>query len=376
MPQPGGMLHNRGLRHYIPTLDGWRAVAIAMVLFCHARLPHDFLAGVSPYGALGVDLFFAISGFLITSRLIEESRTQGSISLKAFYARRFFRIIPPAFAYLACAAVLGLVLRWIPMNAGQLAASAGFYRNYYSMGVEHSWYTGHFWSLAVEEHFYLLWPAILVWFGIKRGGTLAPALACGVAIWRGLDSHFAWVAKFAPQLKDSVARTDYRLDGLLWGCALAFVLQSERGRAGIGKLCAPWSLAVLIPGIVLLAWAHPPGGSALLAILFPLCLCCTVIHPESRIARLLEARPIAWFGRLSYSLYLWQQLFFPAREVPAPLGVLQMFPLNLAVAVIAAVISFHFVERPMIAAGRRLCRCLPPPVSADEEKIEHYEAVA
>src|SRR5271168_4566722 len=160
-----------------------------MVLFCHARLPGDFLAGVSPYGALGVDLFFAISGFLITSRLIEERRIDGTISLKAFYVRRFFRIIPPAFAYLACAAVLGLALGWIPMNFGQLAASACFYRNYYSMGVEHSWYTGHFWSLAVEEHFYLLWPALLVWAGVKRGRILAPALAFGVAIWRGLDSH-------------------------------------------------------------------------------------------------------------------------------------------------------------------------------------------
>jgi len=225
-----------------------------------------------------------------------------------------------------------------------------------------------------------LWPALLVWFGVRRGRFLAPALACGVAIWRGLDTHFAWIAKLAPQLKDSVARTDYRLDGLLWGCALAFVLQSGRGRAEIGKFCASWSLAVLIPGIALLAWAHPPGGAALLAILFPLCLCCTVIHPEARIARWLEARPIAWLGRLSYSLYLWQQLFFPARGVPAPFGALQIFPLNLALALCAAVVSFHFVERPMIAAGRYLLsRSLPSPVvSPDDakiaEKIEDYEA--
>ncbi len=243
-----GLPHNRRLRQYIPTLDGWRAVAIAMVLFCHVRLPGNVLADVSPYGALGVDLFFAISGFLITSRLIDENRIEGGISLKAFYVRRFFRIIPPAFAYLACAAVLGLVLGWIPMNLGQLAASACFYRNYYSMGVDHSWYTGHFWSLAVEEHFYLLWPALLVWFGVKRGRLLAPALACGVAIWRALDSHFAWVAMIALPLKDSVARTDYRLDGLLWGCALAFVLQSGRGRAWIEKLCTPLVADCLRPG--------------------------------------------------------------------------------------------------------------------------------
>jgi peptidoglycan/LPS O-acetylase OafA/YrhL len=364
------------LRHYIPTLDGWRAVAIAMVLFCHLRLPGDFLAGVSPYGALGVDLFFAISGFLITSRLIDERRVEGRISLKAFYVRRFFRIIPPAFAYLACVAVLGVALQWIPMNFGQIAASACFYRNYYSMGVEHSWYTGHFWSLAVEEHFYLLWPALLVWFGVRRGRILAPALACGVAIWRGLDTHFAWVAMLAPWLKDSVARTDYRLDGLLWGCALAFVWQSGRGRAWLEKLCTPWSPIAFIPGMAWLVWAQPPGHAALLAILFPLCLCCTVTHPEARIARWLEARPIAWIGRLSYSLYLWQQLFFPARGVPAPFGVLQTFPMNLALAFGAAAVSYYFVERPTIAAGRRLLSRRLAPAPATEAEIEDYDVIA
>src|SRR5450759_1578168 len=98
---------------YIPTLDGWRAVAIGLVLFSHTRLPHGFLASLSPYGAIGVHVFFAISGFLITFRLLEEYRLFGAISLRAFYLRRFFRILPPAFGYLACAALLGLALAWI-----------------------------------------------------------------------------------------------------------------------------------------------------------------------------------------------------------------------------------------------------------------------
>ena len=80
----------------LPTLDGWRAVAIAMVLFCHVRLPGEFLAGASPYGAVGVHVFFAISGFLITYRLIEEADGTGTVSLRQFYIRRAFRILPPA----------------------------------------------------------------------------------------------------------------------------------------------------------------------------------------------------------------------------------------------------------------------------------------
>src|SRR5579863_595725 len=197
--------------HHLPTLDGWRAVAIAMVLFCHARLPHGFLAPFSMYGALGVDLFFAISGFIITYRLLDEHRLTGTISLRAFYTRRAFRILPAALAFLACISVLGLAWHVIPLDKSQIAASLFFFRNYYSSPVAQSWYTGHFWSLSVEEHFYLLWPGLLVWAGVRRIPWLAASLAIGVALWRGLDQHYQWIAAWAPDLRGSPERTDYRL---------------------------------------------------------------------------------------------------------------------------------------------------------------------
>jgi peptidoglycan/LPS O-acetylase OafA/YrhL len=200
-------------RHYLPTLDGWRAVAILAVLCCHAGWP---TAALAPYGAMGVSVFFALSGFLITRRLMDERR----IDLKDFYRRRAFRILPPIVVYLAVVAVLGLGLRVIPMDRSQLLASLFFYRNYLTPPVSQGWYTGHFWSLAVEEHFYLVWPVLLSIVGFRRARWVAPALALAVAVWRVVDGRFAWVGRLNPLLRGSLARTDYRLDALLFGCAL------------------------------------------------------------------------------------------------------------------------------------------------------------
>ncbi len=326
-----------------------------MVLFCHARWPQPTLAGLANYGALGVDLFFAISGFLITRRLIEERSGNGGISLRAFYVRRLFRIIPPAAVYLAAVAFAGLALHLIPMNAGPIAARAVLYGNYYSMDVEHSWYTGHFWSLSVEEHFYLLWPGLLLLFGVRRGRILAPSLSLAIAAWRAFDTHFAWIASFAPALKDSPARTDYRLDGLLWGCALAFFWNAKRAPRWLDTKL----LVCVAASAVFLAWAKPVGYATGLAVLFPLAIGCTVAQPHAAFSRFLEARPVVWIGRLSYSLYLWQQLFLPTRGVPQSFGVLQTFPLNIGFAVAAAAASYYAIERPFIAWGRRWTASTP-----------------
>src|SRR5579863_5096023 len=174
----------------IPTLDGWRAVAIIGVVCAHITWPNPSLSNFFGNGALGVQLFFALSGFLITTRLLEEYDQTGRISWRNFYIRRAFRILPPAFFVILALAILGLLLHIIPMSTDQLAASAFFYRNYFAGKVGSSWYTGHFWSLAVEEHFYLLWPLILVAVGVIRGARTAIALAFAVFAWRILDEHF------------------------------------------------------------------------------------------------------------------------------------------------------------------------------------------
>jgi peptidoglycan/LPS O-acetylase OafA/YrhL len=333
---------------YLPTLDGWRAVAIAMVLFAHVRLPGNALQGIAGYGALGVHLFFAISGFLITNRLLEEYESTGRVSLRSFYIRRAFRILPAALTYLAALCVLGFAAGLIPLTAGQIVSSALFFRNYWVEPAAQSWYTGHYWSLSVEEHFYLLWPGLLVAIGTRRARWAVPLMACLFAGWRALDSHYNWIAALNPGLKDLVGRTDYRMDGLLWGCAAAFLWDARRIRA------KAWYALGAVLAMALLLIFEPPGYIALLALLMPVPLVCTAADPASWLGRLFESRAVAWFGRLSYSVYLWQMLFLPAYGIPVSLGAVQRFPLNLGFVLLASCGSYYLVERPLRRWGRRL----------------------
>ncbi len=136
----------------IPCLDGFRCLAILLVIVCHS------LPDCNPpwLGKLGVDIFFGLSGFLITALLLNERAQTGRIDLAAFYKRRAFRILPPALVFLAAVGIGGLFKTRL-----ELAATLLFFRNY--LPIQHGSYaTGHLWSLAVEEHFYMLWPGLLV----------------------------------------------------------------------------------------------------------------------------------------------------------------------------------------------------------------------
>jgi len=143
---------------YIPTLDGWRAVAILAVLVCHGldQRQHPF---AEPLGSAGVLLFFSISGFLITRRMLDEESQTGAVSLRKFYLRRAFRILPPALFYLAAITFLGL-MGVFPFSAEPILKALFFVRNYayFDFAMPATWYSAHFWSLSVEEHFYLIWP--------------------------------------------------------------------------------------------------------------------------------------------------------------------------------------------------------------------------
>ncbi|MBV8072845.1 MAG: acyltransferase, partial [Acidobacteriaceae bacterium] len=150
---------------YIPTLDGWRAVAIGMVIAYHASMVpfgtveayRSSWAYLLRFGHIGVALFFGISGFLITTLLLREEARNGRISLSKFYIRRCFRILPAYYALLGSITILGLIT-----SRAELMSSLCFVRNYIHEGAGGgSYVTGHLWSLAVEEHFYLLWPGLL-----------------------------------------------------------------------------------------------------------------------------------------------------------------------------------------------------------------------
>jgi len=189
----------------IPGLDGLRAISICFVLCAHltgtANFPKAFQP-LSHLGELGVHSFFVISGFLITSLLLNEQRKKGSISLMNFYQRRIFRIFPALYVYIGCMTMLAAV------GVVTLLPNDLLYANTYSINYHwpRSWHLGHLWSLSVEEQFYFLWPAILCFAGSKRAfkialGVVAVAPVCRVSMWHlapslrmNMDSHFQSVA--------------------------------------------------------------------------------------------------------------------------------------------------------------------------------------
>lgn len=348
---------NKNLARHIPTLDGWRAIAILLVVWCHFGTMMEpssetyWKQAISRFGVNGVPIFFAISGLLITKLLLEERDRSGVIDLSAFYLRRCFRILPPLIGLLMVLGITGAMST--PL---EFISSVLFFRNYLPDSMV-SVYTNHLWSLSVEEHFYLFWPALLIVMiqTFRRNEAilwLTLSLALGFGLWRTVDLKLGLVQRFAPVLAANM-RTDFRIDAMLWGCVAAFLLHDERFARRVKSIQHPIvqviSLALCIVCIVV------PGvrmGSIWVGMLMPWILLGTITHPDLAVIRVLDWAPVRWVGRISYSIYLWQQFFLvPAWEhklFPAVQG----SPLSLAYTLIAACASYYFLEKPCIQWGR------------------------
>lgn len=330
----------------IPSLDGVRAVAIALVIASHfaytAAAPRWFTSAsdVLHLGALGVRVFFVLSGFLITRLLVAEREAQGTISLRRFYLRRTLRIFPAYYAYLAVvfgAAAIGWL--YVPTSA---AVHAVTYTTDYARLT--AWATGHGWSLSVEEQFYLLWPAAIALLGTRRSTGLAAACVVLAPVVR-LAYHLG-----APDVLRPEFRFECVVDSLATGCLLA--LGRERLWESAAYRGLVESRAVALLPIALLALAsldrHPlvgmPIGIPLQNVAIAVMLDASARRPESIVGRLLNTRPAVYVGTLSYSLYLWQQPFFD----PAAPRWMTAAPWNLGYVVAAALASYYLVERPAL----------------------------
>jgi peptidoglycan/LPS O-acetylase OafA/YrhL len=339
---------------YFPTLDGWRAIAIVGVL-----LAHGMSATWAKRGTIGVKIFFGISGFLICSRLIEEARRSGRISLAGFYIRRTFRILPPYLAYLAALAVLS-ALGVIAVARWEFVTCLLFVRNYvpHVVSTAHSldgWYTGHFWSLAVEEHFYLILPSLLILLGMRRARWSVAVIAIAFAAWRMIEWRLQLYQRVFPA-PAFYLRTDMNLDGLFWGCWVALLLSDPIWRERFVRWLSPAISGVLLAVFIVSVALSPPFHIPFESFVIPLLLVGTVLHPQTLVGRLLESPPMRWIGRLSYSIYLWQQLFMldPEARGHSGIAVIQSLPWNLACTLACAVVSFYVIERPLIRWGHRL----------------------
>jgi peptidoglycan/LPS O-acetylase OafA/YrhL len=356
------MIEKRATRKpgYLPTLDGWRAVAILAVIFHHDGL--HILGPLSTrwlyqYGSAGVDVFFAISGILICSRLLAEEEAWGRIDLRQFYQRRCRRILPPAFLYLATIAVLhGLAL--IPLSAGGWWSALLFCRNYpnllKSTNDAAGWYTSHFWSLSLEEQFYLLLPAILVLTARKYRATILFTLAAAIAAHR-------WLALGARSWLQIQFHAGIRLDALLVPALFAVLASSPGMRPVMQKALRFWPwIAVGVLCIIPFGKGTALHASALVW-LMPCVVLGSVLNPQNALGKFLEWRPLRAIGRMSYSLYLWQQLFFRQHFVPsANMASWQSWPLRLVLTFCCALISYRLLEVPLAAWGRGRIWAKPP----------------
>jgi peptidoglycan/LPS O-acetylase OafA/YrhL len=348
---------------YLPTLDGWRTIAILSVMFCHDSVHHlgpVSTAWLHEHGNLGVDVFFAISGILICSRLLTEEASQGFISSRNFYIRRAFRILPPAVFFLTTLVILKATVQ-LPVQLPEVFASLFFVRNY-TFTFSHfqtiyPFYTSHFWSLAVEEHFYFLLPSLLVFAPKKWRVPLLLILALAISLHRIAPN--SWLS----------FHTDMRLDALLVPAALAVLLRSPlltnpRNRERLTQILRLWPLLVLALLIPVTYDLIPRTTGFLIAWLMPLIILGTMLRPQSWFSYLLENPILRYVGRISYSLYLWQQLFLISHfgADTARLGVLQSSPLNWLMTFACALTSCYLIERPMIRLGHRLA----PNVAANQ----------
>jgi peptidoglycan/LPS O-acetylase OafA/YrhL len=344
-------------REFRPDVQGLRAVAVGAVLLAHAGVP--FAAG----GYVGVDVFFVISGYLITRLLAAELEATGSISLARFYARRVKRLLPLAFTVLAVVVVLaGLLLPPLRADeAGRDVAAAGVYAvnwrfaaesvDYFAAGAAQS-PIEHFWSLAVEEQFYLAWPALLLaatWWWRRRGGEWRPAL--WVLLGSACAGSFAYaVHAVAAQPSAAYFSTPARVWELALGGLLALALAARRpgpraaaGLAWAGAAAFAAAVLVLEPGAAFPAWpALMPtlGAAALIA-------AGAGAGRAPAPVRGLARPPMQRVGDLSYAWYLWHwpALVFAAAAL-GPLSVAEGL-LVTAASFVPTVLSHRWIEQPL-----------------------------
>lgn len=321
-----------------------RAVSILLVVVGHwAELRyHSDVAGA--FANLGVRIFFIISGYLITTLLLKEHARTSTIPLREFYVRRAYRILPAAIVFMVPVfAIFWHELRWYHM-----AAAALYVANF---DFAHPWFLGHLWSLSVEEQFYFLWPGVLKKWYRHRVPILAGVV--GVAPVYRVVCHFLQLHGRADETFPAVA------DVLAIGCLLAIFSRRVPRVKGTWALLMVFPVA-LVPVYVGIMRFHITA--LLLFLLWPvmhLSIAGLLLHVVQRPYWILNVRPVEWLGKISYSLYLWQQLFVFG-EHPRP-----WYFVGFAVGLAGA--SYYLVEQPMLRLRER---------RPGEQKVERALATA
>ena len=338
----------------MPELDGIRGLAALMVVGFH-------LAGVYS-GFLGVDIFFVLSGFLITSILLREYDEHGEIRLKTFYLRRAIRLWPVLTVFLLVYGAVALALNRPLSNTLAAMASVEFYYSNWLQAfrapVDLDMLT-HTWSLSVEEHFYVVWPlAIIVLMRHVRNYRLIIGLLIGaigaIGLWRG---YLFWITASDPRC---YCGTDTRADALLSGCLVAFIRQlglQVSHRLSAAALIA--ILCLLLPPGWLKSGAVYYGGFTLITVAAPILLLWILQNPQHPACHLLRHRALIWVGQISYSLYLWHWLVLRVMQTLIPNQYVAR-PVALVLSFLVSALSFYAIERPCLRLKNRLTTMTAP----------------
>lgn len=348
----------------IPALDGVRGIAIILVLVSHAEISSIGAHGelLARLGDLGVKLFFVLSGFLITTLLLQEQERTGRIAYGRFMARRAFRILPPAYMFIL-AVVVGARIGVITLRPGDTVHALTYTTDF----AQPSWWLGHLWSLSIEEQYYVLWPLIL---GLVRPRIGVYLMFASLAI--AAVTRIVVVTQF-PGWTENIERSFIIAeDGFGAGGLLATLLPRLSSLPLYDRAIRSWWAPLLLVAAAGLDQLehHPLVFYGLLQSVIYLVLAVwlhrALVVDDDWLAGLLNMRWLTWIGSISYSLYLWQQPFL----APAELQLVHNFPMALGLSLAFAVGSYHLVERPFLKLRDRIVsshasvRRLPEPMTA------------
>lgn len=362
---------------YRPALDGLRAVAVLVVLLVHA-----FPAQL-PGGHMGVDIFFALSGFLITNLLAEEFRSSGTIRLGKFYMRRFLRLVPALLLLLTCYELtlyLECQAAGRPYPTRQHLFEFGQVAMYFSnwtraFGYHPTGPLAHSWSLSIEEQYYLIWP-LLLFFALLRyrrhAGRLVlvgVASALMASIWRGYLSFHASPERIYNGLD---TRADILILGSCaglamhqYGTAISTWVQRHRRMVQAGLLLATLGM---LPILFNVYWYDPLLGRLVLplnAVLFPILVLVIVAAGDMPGLRWLTRPSLVFVGKISYGLYLWHFPLFMFWMPKLGLGQPWRLPVGVPLAFLCAWMSYRWLEVPVLRLKRRFSAWQPPVVNFD-----------
>lgn len=340
-----------------PSINGLRAISILIVVIHHLGLHEHILDGTYQYvwlrpftkfiqdGHMGVNIFFVISGFLITSLMMKEESVSGSVSLKNFYIRRTLRIFPAYYFLLLVYFVLQLAGNIHLSPASWLSSIT--YTKYFNWHLD--WETGHFWSLSIEEHFYLFWPLVFLG-GDRFRKYFSLGLMILVPVLR-LNQHFnpiSWINDLTIFM---------RIDAIACGCF--FALYKDRI---VEKMSSSWNLYFGIAAVLYFFLRYFPAAAlqihesteyifivlgqtqgTLGNILIAVIMMYSVFGPSGIWYRFLNTRVMDFIGLLSYSIYLWQQIFISGRD-----QWMTTFPQNVVLLFGVSLFSYYLIEKPFL----------------------------